>query len=534
MYKLLVVDDEERVRRGLQVSVDWDELDIEIIGEAEDGKEALAIVKKEKPDIIITDIYMPEMDGLQLMKKALEIIPNTKIIILSGYEEFKIARTAIRNKAFDYLLKPVKVEDMVRVIEKAKQKIEYELSRLENEKRIKKQLQESLPVLKERYLDYLLTGRISLKKLKKKYKYLDFNLEDNNFVVMVFVLEGYICHDEDESSQIKKIKFKIMLENIINEKFKTEVLEGYPHKFISIINYNPVEEKEDIVEELHYIGKRIQNIIDENTDKTISLGIGRLYKEAKYISDSYQEALEALEYRLFRGKNQIIYIEDVDVTRAHLIRSYPFDDESEIVMALKIGDIENIEQYIKRFFEHYKEKKCFSPSQLKRACLQLIYNILRKLVEWNIDFDFNITNKESLEVVIDKMNSFEELEQFLIKRVSKIATTINERKINQNQCYIKKAIKYIDKHYKDDITIKDVAQAVYLTPNYFANLFKEETGKTIISYLTEVRIEKAKQLLKTTQLKIYEIAAAVGYQDSKYFGQVFKKQIGITPNDYRS
>lgn len=534
MYKLIIIDDEERVRKGLKLSVDWEEINIEIVGEAKNGEIGLELIKKEKPEIIITDIYMPKIDGLELIQRAEKIVPGSKFIILSGYDEFNLVQTAIRNKAFDYLLKPVKVEDMIKVINKAQKKIDKERNRLANEQKLKKQLKDSLPALKERYLNYLLNNRISLSKINRRYKYLNLNLKKKNFVVLVIGLKDIENYGEEEMIQLKKLQIKNLLNKYLNQEFCGEVIEGYPDKFILIINYDDKFSKEDIVEKIQNIVKEFKKTVTGDENKAMAAGIGRLYKRSEFISNSYQEALEALEYRLFPEKDNVIFIEDVDVTGKKEGSIYPFNLEDKIIMALKTGDIANIKKYTGRFYDFFTREAESTPADIKRATLQLGYLILKKQIEWNISTKIIKTIEKTLEITVKNANSLTELKKFINNFLLEIAKEIKERQIEQDQSHINRTKEFIQNNYSQDLTLKDIAKVIYITPNYLANLFKNKTGKTVISYLTEVRIEEARRLLLETPLKVYQIAEKVGYHDSKYFSQVFKKQVGITPNEYRN
>lgn len=524
MYKLVIIDDEKRVREALKISIDWNKYSIEVVGEAEDGDIALDIIKEHDPDIIITDIYMARMDGLKLTQLALEIVPYAKIIILSGYDNFDDAQTALRHKAFDYLLKPIRFDRLEEAIKKTVKTVEDERQKRENYQEFKEQLEKSLPIIKERYLDYLLSNRLSLGEIKEQNRYINCNLADNNFVVLALEIDS----SDNNLEAVERLGIKKAISDILFSEFTGEIIDNYPDKYIAILNYEDNQDSSLVIKKLISISRKMINYLKKILNKTLTIGIGGLYENAQSIVNSYEEALEALEYKLFYGKEEIYLIQDVNSNSEKGQLNYPFRVEEEIIMSIKIGDIENIEKWITEFFEHYLNKKELLPKVLKQACLQLYYTLLKKMVEWNWDIE-----DKGLEIVISNTDSFEELKEIMIKFISSLFINVNKEKEIKNAGYIKKVCKYINNNYHEDLPLENIADKVYLSPNYLSNIFKEKMGKTIITYLTDIRIDKAKELLLNTQLKIYEIGKKVGYNNSTYFGHVFKKTTGVTPNEYR-
>lgn len=530
MYKMIIVDDDESVRKGLKISIDWSEINIRVVGLAKNGEEALKMVKEEKPEFVITDIYMPKMDGLELTIKIKEVVPYAKVIILSGYEDFDYARTAIRNNAYDYILKPIKAEKMIKIVKKAKKVIDQEMLKLQDERDLKKQLKESLPVLKERYLDYLLSRRLSLEYIKENYKYIELDIEDKKTVVLVIELDDIeeMEAKKDEERQIIMLSIKRALNSILNQGFQGEIITHYPNRFVIIMNY---ENNNNIIKEITSLCNKMKNFLEDYFDHSITIGIGGLYDDSEQIVNSYQEAIEALEYKIFFGKGNIIYIGDVAINKKQNKYNYPFEQENKIITALKIGDVENIEKYIGEFTTYYLDNNNTFPEEFKRACIQLIYYIFRNLIYWNYSIDIAIN---SIEEKIKRAKSHQKVEKYMKRYINNIASKIIQKKESEYNHVVKKVCEYIEEKYSQNINLEDIANSVYLTSNYLSNLFKEETGKTIMNYLTEIRLKKAKKLLLNTEYKVFEVAEKVGYKDARYFSQVFKKNVGITPTTFRN
>ncbi|MFW6308679.1 MAG: response regulator [bacterium] len=526
MYKLVIVDDEQYVLRGLKNCIKWNDYDIEIAGEARNGKEALEIIKEKEPELVITDIYMSDVNGLELIEKVHETLPYTKTIILSGYEDFEYAQTAIRERAFDYLLKPVEMNKMIEIIQKAKNQIDEELQKIKNQEKLEKQLKESLPVLREKYLRYVLTDIFTLPEVKQEYQFLNINLKSENFVVMMIKIEE-LQEDCDARKQMQLINIKNIIYETINQYLSGEVIEEYSRVFIAIINY-----ENETIEEIKKIAQTIKKSLNKIYNISLEVGIGSQYKDYNNISKSYREAEEALEYKFFSGDN-IVYYGDIAVSKKDSVLVYPFNIEKKILTALKIGDLTRVDKYLEKFINSFTEKQNIAPEKVKRNCLQLVYSIYKKIIEWDISFQVKHKIDHSVEAGIREADSIVLLKENLNNLMKMIAENIKVQKETQNEEDIQKACRYIEKNYDRELSLKDIASSIPLTKNYFANLFKEKTGRTAMSYLKEVRIRKAKEMLSNSDLKIYEIAEKVGYNNSNYFSKVFKEDTGSSPSDYR-
>jgi len=520
MYNLIIVDDEKRVRKALKMSINWDKYNIKVIGEAEDGDLALELIKKHQVDIIITDIYMARMDGLNLIKEAQKTIPNVKSVILSGYDNFDYVQKAIRNKAFDYLLKPIQFDKLEEIIDKLVKKIQTEREKQNNYEIYQKQLEQFKPVIKERYLDYLLANRLSYSKMKEENDYLNLNLNDQNFVVMSVEFKCKI-------KAIERLGIKETYKNELLKEYKKEIIDNYPDKYIIILNYSENKNESTIYKKLLQTARQIINYTQNIFNRKITIGIGNLYKNPNQISNSFKEANEALEYQLLYGSEKVYLFKDINPQHNREL-NYPFRIEEEIISFIRLGDHSNLNEKINKFFAFHNNLEQKSPGQIKRSCLQLIYSLSKKAVEWNTYLEIS-----KLEGIIHNCYNIDELKKHIAEFTSQILINIQNKQKKEKDHYIKSVCKYINNNYNHDLSLDDIADYVYLSPNYLANVFKERMGQTIISYLTETRMKKAKELLLNSQLKVYEISKKVGYNSSNYFSQVFKKHTGNSPLEYR-
>ncbi|MCQ6561511.1 response regulator [Paenibacillus mendelii] len=535
MYKLILVDDSERVRKGLQASVNWSEHRIEIAGEAEDGEAALELIAQVKPDLILTDVVMPHMTGLELIGRALEIVPLAKVILLSGYDQFDYVQSAIRSGAFDYLLKPTKVEELLAVVNKAKQSMEQERGQIKGIVELKQQLHESIPVLKERHLRHLLDGRVPLSEIREKYGYLKLSIGDNRCVCLVLELDEdqvLTQHDRDDDRQLVKFACRNITEELFKDKFHTEMIENSDSQLVMIVSGRDPQDLEHDIERLLVLLRKMRAYILNYYKMRVSIGIGNVYESPEWIVPSYKEAAEAMKYRLYAGDEGFIFYREISSFRMQEATVYPYELEKKLCLALKAGDKEEATAGAKEFLQAIVGGQSPDPEQLRNICCQLVYTMLRMLVEWNIS-DGRVVDFTALDGQMRKWTTTRQAESWLIHYVEELSDMIAIKMQQRSTSMVQKAIAFMEQQYARDLSLHEVADAVHLTPNYLANLFKLRTGETILNVLSGIRMDKAKELLRNTDMKTYEIARAVGFADAKYFGQVFKKVVGATPQDYK-
>ncbi|NHN30304.1 helix-turn-helix domain-containing protein [Paenibacillus agricola] len=400
---------------------------------------------------------------------------------------------------------------------------------------LRQQLLHSIPVLKERYLRYLLSGLMSLPDIRERCNYLNLSIGNHLFTCLVLEID-----DEDAVAESARIRdkqlllfaFRNIVEELLREQLYTEIVENYDNQIIMIVSREAPMDSKYYLELLQAIARKIKYYIRIYYKVSVSIGIGGIYDEPEWITESSKEAVEAVQYRLYSGKESIVYIGDIryQVSREHAV--YPYDVEKKLCMALKIGDINGAGGYARQFLRAVVGDVTPTPDHLRKICLQLVYTLLRQLIEWDLS-DGNILELTALDEQIKKRKTIEQLEMWLLQYVNDLAQSIENKMQQRHVSIIQKAITFMESHYSQDISLQDVADVVYLTPNYFANLFKERTAETVLNFLADIRIDKAKQLLKQTDLKIFDISREVGYTDAKYFGQVFKKRVGVTPLEYR-
>ncbi len=431
MYRLLIVDDEAVIRNGLKSMIHWEEYGLKIAGFASDGLEALRLIASEKPDIVITDIKMPNMNGLELIKEARDRGLKLRSIVLSGYNDFILIKEAMKYGAENYLLKPVDIEEL-------KHTLEETVNNLESDSRSQKIVLTGLNMLKSTILNRIVRGKIGIPEFMEKSRLADIDVSGKCMWVAVCLLENQQMEEEALWDLIYNI------EDILKSSLNTDGFLPFVdiNGWIDIIcvKTGNMKEKNDLMLSLDKVRKEI--CTDTGADLLIT--VGNEVEGIANIPVSYGEALRIQTYRMLNEKDKILFHDDM----------------------------------------------------LQRS----------DSTERKIEFNYNYT-------MIDSIN------------------IINSKSINKT---IKTIVKYVEEHYKENISLKELSSKLFFNAEYIGRLFRNETGKAFSDYLNMVRIIRSIQLLDHTGMKTTDIAKSVGFDNVNYYYSIFKKFMGITPTEYRN
>jgi two-component system response regulator YesN len=525
MIKLLIIDDEQDIREGLKCSIEWEENDVLVIGEASNGVEALEIINNTFPDIILVDIRMPLMNGLQLIESISATHPYIKSIIISGYDDFIYAKKALSLGASDYLLKPCRPDEILASVLKAKAVVEKERQQKEIINMYKNGFYVSEPFIKSKYLTSLLHENVIKDELLiEKFEFLNLQISRDSFTVMVIRIDSYdLFIEKSKPADIDLIKFAIIniTEEIMRSKYKCEVFE-YNDDIIAISN---IENNKNICS--GFID-RLKTEIKLSIKQTVSVGISNFCNEINKLPNAYKEALNAVEHRFFLGENSTIYFNDVQNTYSNK-RCYPLDLEKQIINSIKAGNKKDVQKHFDAFFKFLSDKYADKQHILK-TCMSLLFSIYHLAIENSAD-DNEILKEIDVLEELTRFGTLEHLKRKICDIVLLAFDKINHSKIGNK--FIQNAIDYINENYDKNIDLETVAKNIFISPSYVSTLFKQVLGVNFVDYLHRVRLNKACELLKDNKLKAYEIAYKVGYNDDKYFCQIFKKHLGLTPSQYR-
>lgn len=531
MIKLLIVDDEEKTRHGLKEIIDWESNGVIICGEATNGLEALEFISFHLPDILLTDIKMPVMDGLELIELVSSRFPHIKSIIMSGYDDFSYAQKAMKFGSADYILKPSKAEEILETVLKVKRAIELENSRKKMFEKLKLHFNESLPMLTEKYLSRLIHSENNdIADIKNKLQTFNVDISCNYSAVMMIRIDYDQLNSKtsnNEDFELMKFAVKNISEEILKKYFNLEIFENNDN-IIAILKLDqPSDSFEDFNNKSCF--KELVDNIKSFLDLSISIGIGRCYQGIHSINSSYHDALKALEITAFQGEGKIVFYKDI-IEQDLSETAFPLSLEKELLNCIRNGNIDELSNCFEKFFSSLQLESC-SKGNILKSILALFFSLYHFCIENNIKTqDIFGQDFEVLDEML-RLNNFTQIKARLID-LYKMSCTIYSGKKNNNKL-LKQAIKYIEENYSKELDRETIAERLYISPGYLSILFKQELGVNFLDYLHKIRIEKACQLLNDSNLKTYEVAFRTGYNDEKYFFQVFKKYTNMTPNQYR-
>jgi len=534
LFKLLIADDEQIVIEGIKDSIDWGQYEIEVVGTAKNGAEALKLAKDLKPDIIISDIKMPGLSGLELIEELKDFLPNVKVILISAYEEFDYAKQAIRLGVNSYLSKPVKKVEVINEVCKIKSQLERKQHEEEITKRLQQRFNENLPILREHFLNTLIRG-ISASDLETKFQTYHIDLSLYKIGVMVCKMDHFRkVNLEVDEAEVQLLMLRII--EIFNEITlpisKSITFQSYNQEIVTV--FNTPEKKGSSIQKWIKLAEKIKDQVLEEIGSEVSIGIGRIYTEIKNIGLSYKEAVKALNYRLVYGDNSVLYIENVEDVETDAYSPLININEllENIQNILYTGKFEEVYNLVDSFRQRLQNADKIPYYYIQQLYIQLLSIILRTATEIGIGTHL-ITENNDLYGTLLKIESFSELDNWIKGILGNVCEQIGIKNKLKTKHSIQKAINYIREHCQEEISLTSVADYVRLNPTYFSRFFKEETGCSFVEYLKRLRIEKAKELLRTSNLKIYEICEALGYQSVQYFSTLFKNMVGVTPQEYR-
>ena len=528
LYRILLADDEEEIRTGIKCKIDWAGNGFELVGTAENGQEALEMAENLHPDVVMTDIKMPFMDGLTLGKRLLELMPATKLVLFSGFDDFEYAQTAIQINAAEYILKPINSVELTAVLQKLKAKLDGEFAEKRDIERLRKHYKNSLPLLREQFFTQILDGRISHERIQQQAALYDIDLSGNFWTVALVHYDNV----ERESTPIHESELiplclkQLIDESLHNCNFKSLIYNDYVAVIASFKEHSQILTFIDSMNQVCKLARRFLVL-------TLTVGIGVPCSSLNDLHISTAGAQTALDYRVLMGRGKAIYIGDVEPNPTGLLQ---LDDQSErnLISAIKLNTPDEIRRAADRFIGQFKTAR-FSLGHYQLYLMEMMAELLRVIRAYQInpsevfgtDFDGNFH--------LTRFESPEELYEWFSETCLKISMLIRRERTNSTRAMADKAKQFIVENYHNpDISVEMLCDHLHVSPAYFSTLFKKETGLSFVTYLTDVRMEEAIKLLSTTEDKTYEIAQKIGYLEPNYFSYVFKKKFGLSPTKYRS
>lgn len=525
LYKVMLVDDEEAVRQAIAKKLDWEAIGFEVIATAENGEEALELVEKLSPDVVMTDIMMPFMDGLTLCRKMKEAQRNIRIVIFSGFDEFEYAREAIKLEVEEYILKPIDSEELRDVFVRIKKNLDAEINEKRNHEKLYEYYQKSLPVMKEQFMAGLLEGKLSDELIEEMNQSYEVNLKAPFYSVAVFRA------DMGEQAMERRSLLNLSLKQIINENMKTRT------DFRSFLYLDMVavimllEESSEVkreIQEMNQICKEANRLLEAN----VTAGIGQAVTGLGNLAVSYQGAMDAVDYRVLLEPNQAIYIRDIQPAPG---RDFVLDDQDiqKVTKAVKLGKQHEVREAVEELMGKFKHSN-ISLHRYQVAMMELVTELLKLGRSYHLNLEEIFGGNMDFYGEIAKFDSLDSLGEWLYNVCMKFRSLIRQEQTDSTKLLTEKAKQFIQENYADsNLSVELLSNYLNVSAAYFSTIFKKETGQSFVMYLTNVRMEAALELLNNTQEKTYVIAGEVGYTEPNYFSYVFRKKYGISPTKYR-
>lgn len=528
-YSVLLVDDEEDVLQVIIKKLDWEGMGFRIAGCARNGVEALEMAEELQPDVVMTDIKMPYMDGLTLCRKLKERYGTVKFIVFSGFDEFEYAKEAIKVEVEEYILKPVNSAELREVFSRIRKNLDEELDEKRNIDTLRKYYLESLPLLQESFYALLLEGRIPEHQIKRYVTNYRIDLEGPYYVVTVLHISTASASEGDSPSDPVFLEMSVrkFAEEQLQEKWKSRVIH-YLGDVIVLSQFDRVDVLTPFVDELDTICKTAKKVCKAR----ITAGVGYVCSELGQISLSYQGAKQAVSYRVLYGTMKAISISEVDPQES---ADMPWEENyiQNIIKKIRVGEEEPLKKSVDDFTNRIVKSK-ISLQRYRILLMEMVAEFVRLGNSHEVNLSLVFGTEDIYNQALQK-ESTEALREWLLEGSLKLQKVLKNKRQGTTKSFVEKAIGYIREHYSDkDLSVEMVCAYLGMSTAYFSTVFKKETGKTFVKYLTDYRMEQALDLLMNKDEKTYIIAEKVGYSDPNYFSYVFKKQFGMSPLRYKA
>ena len=513
MYKLIIVDDEKAIRNGIKDYFDWESMNFEVVALFEDGKEALAYIEQEEVDVVLTDIEMAEVSGLELAKHINEAGLPQKVVIISGYKEFEYARQAVHYGVEYYLLKPIKMEEVTQVFTKISEDLDATAKEDSND-----ELKELLPELIEQFwISILVGGARTDEFINKKKEFLNINISPGSPCALIDLVfsekEGVLAEQYADGN------YRNLVHNICSGE-KDGII-YYPVCLSDEIT-KVVAIPETAIGERDFRAKVEQQLVEKCEIAMSLLKLELKMRIEKILADVH--ALAKYQCIFANSKNSEGTLDPLKPEdHERFIQKYKL-----IMGTINDGDFEELDHLVDAMFYEFRN---MSELGVKHLCIDLFSMITGRLIKMGIG-TWGEENSQMNYPEIIEADSIMELKRLTKHRLKGILNLVKEKRNINSKKMIDEAIKYIKKHYDEEISLEQVANRCFLNQAYFSRIFKQCTGATFTDYLIELRMEKAKELLAQGTYKVYEVSQRVGYKSEKYFFRIFKQYMGCSPSDY--
>jgi two-component system response regulator YesN len=520
--RLILVDDEKGIVDGLKKMISRYIPECEVVGAAYNGLEGFKIIQKLQPDIVITDIQMPQSDGLDMIKMLKDKGSQTKFILLSGYADFEYARRGIQLGVQFYLNKPVEEEELRDCIYQVIEVVRADRAKLQEVDELKQEVHSRMQESALR--DVLDVDSENSELMEELIRIARIPTEGVWFACILLEFDGNV--DALKEFSLQQVYGQI---DLALGQYRGVYRFRYSGAQVAVVvTQGGSIEYGNLVRSV----QRLKEEVYRELELSMTVGIGTVQKRATGISQSFEEARYALSYKVVKGAAAVIQFPEI-MNLTGRIHPVP-----EVMIAKLEAGLDNMDEMecvgiIREIFRGMEAEPGMSPADLQLQCLNILLSSVRKMSFQQLQQnDFLGRHILSLEG-ISRFRTLERLEEWMVQVIRRIITFKLEHNIPKKKDIITEVKEYLSTHYNEPITLADLAGRFFISPYYLSQFFKQKTGDTYMNFLTQTRIGKAKELLEKTDLKVYEICQMVGYSDTQYFARLFEKLTGCKPSEYR-
>ncbi|QCJ44708.1 response regulator [Bacillus sp. S3] len=515
MIKVIVVEDDRIIRRGICQAIPWEDHGFVVAGEAGDGEVALDLIEKEKPQVVISDINMPFMSGLEMAKKIRERSLDTRIIFLTGYEDFKYAQEAVKVKAFDYLLKPVDAEDLLKKVKEAAADWEGEAAK-------EKKITESLPLLQWNFFQRLIKEGEQRVDVEKELFELGVELEGPSYAAILVKMSSELLEEGN--------KIMSKMTNITTSVFQEidSIVMNVAHDEFAILL--SMEQEED--ERKRRLARALFKQLSEQVDHQVTMTFGRTYANLFEVGHSFLEARLAMDMRHIMGTGKLFSLDDT-MSNEETEKKPLHDLVTKLETQIKSGLPEKANETLGQLSAAIVERKSVPLADLKVMALKFSTMLFSEIEKW-IKEETNDFNASEVYKEIMELHTLTEMAEILQQLIEQWSTAMYKRREKNYFSHVDQAITYMKENFHESsLTLQRVAEVIHVSTPYLSNLFKLEKGFNFGDFLLELRMKRAMEILSSEDIKTSEVCEKVGYSNPQYFGICFKKYTGHTPAEYK-
>lgn len=530
MFNILIVDDEPLVRTTFKNIINRKELDFTIIAEASNGAEALEKFREMRIDIVLTDIKMPEMDGLTLIKEIRKESSDVKLIVLSAYDEYHLVRDAFKYGAQDYFLKAdSEPEELLLTLQRV-------CSDIDSENREKIVMFNRIFTLQGDFLKRLIWDRnMSQTKMQEMLEKLGLDIYGRHLAIAFVVIERLEnkIYGEEMNHRVPDNEFlyKLLAEEL--QKRKTGIITQLSPKEYAILFYTP--NKGDAIDMYHVVEEFLieQQALSAQAGIGFSAGVSRVFDNIGDCYANYCDAMGILDYRFFNGKGKLLFCRNKAGFMKEEKKEPEYVDYSAVITSIREGNLQKLGTDLSVLSEKIRQLGGSKSKVINSIYMKMILELVKITEEFGIDMNGIYESGSDPVNEISAFVTIGDIHMWFKDLTRKVVEQITSKRSSHCESSIIKVKHYISINYAKKVKLDDIAGLVHLNPSYFSKLFTEKTGKNFVEYLNEIRVEKAKLLIANSDMKIYEISEAVGFESPEYFCRLFKKITGKAPNNYK-